>query len=147
MEGTYLNHTPSMSPAGSQSPSLHDTESQGCPAPSRAKQSCLGHCSPCCRGRGKLLCRAILQGQSCQQKRKREMFPRFCCSLRDKVMPLLSLSGFVSTAIESLMITFSPTWSYFSSCSAASPWQLRTPSDTSPLGTKYAYHTPSLAVY
>lgn len=37
------------------------------------------------------------------------MFPRSCCSLRDKVVPLLSLAGFVSTAIESLMITFSPT--------------------------------------
>lgn len=98
-----------LSPVGSPGASQHGTASQGCPAPSRAKQSCLDHCSPSLWGREKLLCRAILRGQPCQQKRKRGMFPRFCCSLRDKVMPLLSLSGFVSTAIESLMITFSPT--------------------------------------
>lgn len=69
---------------------------------------------------------------------------RSCCSLRAKVVPLPSLAGFVCTAIASLTITFSPTWSCFSSCSAASPWQLRTPWDTSPLGTKYAPHPPSL---
>lgn len=69
---------------------------------------------------------------------EREMFPRSRCSLRAKVVPLVSLAGSVCTAIGSSMITFSPTWSCFSSCSAASPWQLRTPCATSPLGTKYA---------
>lgn len=50
--------------AAHQSVSLHEVESQGCPAPSRAKHGCLGHRSRCFWGGQELLCGAILQGQS-----------------------------------------------------------------------------------
>lgn len=108
----------------------------------RAWVLCGEPCSPCAGAEGR--CFAGQSSSAAGKKRRGKMLPRCCCSVRDKAVPLLSLAGFVSTAIESLMITFSPTWSYFSSCSAASPWQLRTLCDTSPLGTKYAPHPPSL---
>lgn len=108
-EATVLHsNSLSMSPTGSQSLCVHHSMTWRAKA-ARHPSQLLGPSFSLLLGQREGALQLNPPGPVLLAKEEGGMFPMSCCSLRDEVVPLLSFSGFVSTAIESLTITFSPT--------------------------------------